>query len=604
MHGGLQRLAELADMAPARDRSSTSRRLAAYLRHQPSTLAWTLVFVVLGTAGQALGPWMIERATDHLLVESLTDAGRQARLAVLSQDMLQLLATYLVGLLGFMMQVRLIGTMGQEVLGRIRQQIFDQVQRLPLRFFDQHEAGDVMSRLVNDTEVIGNFLTQGAMQSVGALLGLIMILVMMLVSNWRLTLLTCLVIPPMVFLTRAISARARERYRMARDAVGEVSANLQEDLSGIREAQAFARTEHNLQRFARANAANRDANVSATAVSSAFSPAADLLSAVATVIVLGGGGWLLVNGQATVGTVAAFVLWVGNFFRPIQQLSAVYTQAQAALAGAERVFELLDEPQETPDPPDALSLPELRGHLRMVGVRFGYLPDREVLKGLDLEVAPGQCVALVGETGAGKTTVANLLLRFYLPQAGRIEVDGKDIASVRIRELRRQIGVVPQEPFLFSGTVRSNIRYGRPDASDEAVERAAAAVGADPVLRALPQGYDTELGERGGGLSIGQRQLIALARAALIDPRLLILDEATANIDTRTERILQQGLEHLMQGRSSLVIAHRLSTIRQADKVVVLEGGRVLEEGPHDQLLARGGRYAALYRQQFGEAAP
>lgn len=601
MHGGMQRLAELADMAPATDRRGTTLRLLAYLRQKPTVLVWTLLFVILGASGQAFGPLVLERATNHLL-EAAPEASEQARLALLGQDMLLLFGTYLLGLIGFVVQVRLIGTLGQEVLGRLRQQIFDQIQRLPLRYLDRHEAGEVMSRLVNDTEVIGNFLTQGAMQSVGALLGLVMILAVMFLSNWRLALLTCLVIPPMVLLTRAISSRARDRYRRAREAVGEVSANLQEDLSGIREAQAFARTDRNLQRFARANAANRDANVSATAVSSAFSPAADMLSAVATVIVLGGGGWLLVRGQASVGTVAAFVLWVGNFFRPIQQLSAVYTQAQAALAGAERVFELLDEPPEPPDAPDALPVPNLQGHLRLVGVHFAYQPDRPVLRGLDLEVPPGQTVALVGETGAGKTTVANLLLRFYRPQAGHIEVDGLDLDRLRIAELRRQIGVVPQEPFLFSGTVRSNIRYGRPEASDEAVEEAAMAVGADAVLRSLPQGYDTELGERGGGLSIGQRQLIALARAALIDPRLLILDEATANIDTRTERILQAGLEGLMQGRSSLVIAHRLSTIRRAHKVVVLEAGRVVEEGPHDQLLAQGGRYAALYRQQFGEA--
>lgn len=601
MHGGMQRLAELADMAPAQDRRSTSRRLLGYLREHPAALAWTLLFVVLGTAGQALGPLVLERATDRLLTAA-PEVAPLLRFQLLRRDMLLLFGTYLIGLVGFMLQVRLIGSLGQEVLGRLRQQIFDKVQSLPITFFDRNEAGDVMSRLVNDTDVIGNFLTQGAMQSVGAMLGLVMVLVVMFASNWRLALLTCLVIPPMVLLTRGISGSARDRYRRAREAVGEVSANLQEDLGGIREAQAFARTDRNLQRFARANAANRDANVSATAVSSAFSPAADLLSAVATALVLGGGGWLVVQGQASVGTVAAFVLWVGNFFRPIQQLSAVYTQAQAALAGAERVFALLDEPAEPADPPDAVDLLPMKGAVRFAGVRFGYEADRPVLQGLDLDLPAGQTVALVGATGAGKTTVANLLLRFYRPQGGRIEIDGHDLAGLRIRQLRRQIGVVPQEPYLFSGTVRSNIRYGRPAATDADVEAAARAVGAHDVIAGLPQGYDSEIGERGGGLSIGQRQLIALARAALIDPRLLILDEATANIDTRTERILQAGLERLMQGRSSLVIAHRLSTIRRAHKVVVLEGGQVLEEGPHEALLAKGGRYAMLYRQQFGES--
>lgn len=603
MHGGFQRLAELADMAPAQDRRRTSRRLLAYLTERRAPLVWALVFVFLGTAGQALGPLVLQRVTNQLVDASQTAAPLDQRLGELRLSMAMLLGVYVLGLLGFMVQVFLIGTLGQEVLGRMRQQIFDQVQRLSMRFFDQHEAGDVMSRLVNDTDVIGNFLTQGAMQSVGALLGLVMILIVMFVSNWRLALLTCLVIPPMVLLTRFISGRARDRYRVARETVGEVSSNLQEDLSGIREAQAFARTDRNMERFSRANAANRDANVSATAVSSAFSPAAELLSAVATAIVLGAGGYLVVQGQASVGTIAAFVLWVGNFFRPIQQLSAVYTQAQAALAGAERVFGLLDEPVELQDAPDAIELPRLRGEVRFKDVTFGYEPERPVLRGLDLDIAAGTTVALVGETGAGKTTVANLLQRFYDVQEGAVTVDGHDLRTVQARSLRRQMGVVPQEPFLFSGSVAANIRYGRPEATDEQVRAAAEAVGADAIISALPEGYDTELGERGGGLSIGQRQLIALARAALVDPRILILDEATANIDTRTERILQAGLERLLHGRTSLVIAHRLSTIRHADQVVVLEHGRKIEAGSHEELLAKGGRYAELYQRQFGDLA-
>jgi ATP-binding cassette subfamily B multidrug efflux pump len=603
MHGGFQRLAELADMAPAADRRNTARRLMAYLTERRGPLAWALLFVFLGTAGQALGPLVLQRVTNQLVDATSATASLDQRLGELRMSMVMLLGVYVLGLAGFMVQVYLIGTLGQEVLGRMRQQIFDQVQRLSMRFFDRHEAGDVMSRLVNDTDVIGNFLTQGAMQSVGALLGLVMILVVMFVSNWRLALLTCLVIPPMVLLTQFISSRARDRYRVARETVGEVSANLQEDLSGIREAQAFSRTDRNLERFSRANAANRDANVSATAVSSAFSPAAELLSAVATAIVLGAGGYLVVRGQATVGTITAFVLWVGNFFRPIQQLSAVYTQAQAALAGAERVFSLLDEPVELTDAPDAIVLDQIQGVVRFEDVTFGYDAERPVLQGLTLDIAAGTTVALVGETGAGKTTVASLLQRFYDVQAGAVLVDGHDVRAVTARSLRRQMGVVPQEPFLFSGSVAGNIRYGRPDATDEELRAAAVAVGADEIITALPQGYDTELGERGGGLSIGQRQLIALARAALVDPRILILDEATANIDTRTERILQAGLERLLHGRTSLVIAHRLSTIRHADKVVVLERGRVIESGDHDTLLAKGGRYAELYRRQFGDAA-
>jgi ATP-binding cassette subfamily B protein/subfamily B ATP-binding cassette protein MsbA len=593
MHGGLERMAELADLAPAADRRGTARRLLGLLKPHTPRLLLALVFVVLGTSSQAIGPIIISRAIEGYLAPGADASG-------LGRDMLLLLGVYALGLVGFMLQVYLIGAVGQRVLSELRLEIFDKVQRLAMRYFDHHDAGDLMSRLVNDTDIIGNFLTQGAMQSVGALLGLVMIVAVMLYSNLYLALVTLLVIPAMALLTNFFSKRARLRYRSAREAIGEVSSNLQEDISGIREAQAFARTDENIERFSRANAANRDANVSAVAVTSAFTPAAELLSAVALAIVIGFGGFLVTRGQADTGTVVAFVLWVGNFFRPIQQLAAVYTQAQAALAGAERVFDLLDEPQEQSDPPDAVAMPAIEGRVAFENVDFGYDPGRPVLQDINFVIEPGQTLAVVGATGAGKSTLANLLLRHYELDGGRITVDGYDIRHVQQRSLRQQMGVVPQEPFLFSGTVGDNIRYGRPGASTEEVTAAVAAVGAEDFIAGLPEGYDTPLGERGVGLSAGQRQLIALARAALVDPRILILDEATANIDTRTERLIQSGLEHLLAGRSSLVIAHRLSTVRGADQVLVLDDGRIVERGGHAELLAAGGRYAELYRQQLG----
>jgi len=591
--GGWQRLAELSDHVPAANRAGVARRLVGYLAPFRGQLALALLFVVLGAAGQALGPLIIGRAVSTYLVPG-GDVG------ALGGTMRLLLGVYLVGLAGFAGQVWLVGATGQRVLAELRAQIFARVQSLSLRYFDQHDAGDLMSRLVSDTDVIGAFLTQGLMQSLGAMLGLVAVVGMMAVTSPLLAGATFVVVPAMFALTQGFSRRARARYRTARAAIGEVSSNLQEDISGVREAQAFRRGARNIARFAEANAANRDANVSAVAVTSAFTPAIDVLSTLATAIVVGLGGWLVVAGRLDVGVVVAFLLWVGNFFRPIQQLSAFYTQAQAALAAAERVFELLDERPEVLDAPDARPIGPIAGRIAFEGVDFAYEPGRPVLAGIELVVEPGQTVAIVGPTGAGKTTLVNLVPRFYDVGAGRVTVDGRDVRQVTAASLRRQLGIVPQDAYLFSGTIAENIRFGRPDAPDAAVEAAARAVGAHGFIAGLAEGYATRLGERGGSLSGGQRQLVALARAALVDPRILILDEATASVDTRTEAVIQAGLDRLLAGRTSLVIAHRLSTVRGADLVVVLVGGRIVERGTHAELVARGGTYAGLYERQFG----
>jgi ABC-type multidrug transport system fused ATPase/permease subunit len=492
-----------------------------------------------------------------------------------------------------------MGWVAQQALARIRTSIFQAIQQQSLRFFDKHEAGDLMSRLVNDVDVINNVLGQGLIQALGGLFGLVLILVAMLVLNVELALASFLVLPAMFFTTSFFSRWARRAFRQTRQTIGDVSANLQEDIAGVKVAQAFNRTGLNRARFAERNAANRDANVGATAVTSAFFPAMDVLSTIAVTIVAGFGGYLAIHGQVTVGVVVAFLGYVQQFFWPIQQLGQLYTQAQSALAAAERIFDLVDTPVDLKDAPDAAPLGPIEGRVEFEGVSFAYDPTRPVLDGVSFVAEPGQTVALVGATGAGKTTIANLIARFYDVVGGRVLVDGVDLRTVTAASLRSQMGIVPQNSFLFAGTVAENIRYGRLEASDEEVIAAARLVNAHAFITSLPKGYETHLGEKGGGLSQGQRQLIAFARAVLADPRILILDEATSSVDTRTEALIQQALAALLLNRTSFVIAHRLSTVRNADQVLVVDGGKIVERGTHRELLAKGGAYAELYRRQF-----
>ncbi len=600
MHGGWQRLAELADRGTATDRGGTLRRLLGYLSAEPRVIAATFALMLLGASGQALGPLLIGRAIDRWLEAPGLDLA--VRLGGLDRTMMILFGVYVVGLVGFIGQLLLFGGLGQRVLHQVRSELFAKVSRLPLGFLDRVGSGDLQSRLVSDVDVVAGFLSQGLIQSVGAVMGLSLVLVVMVFASPLLAGITSLSLPLTWLVTRWFARRARERYRTARAAIGDVSSSLQEDLSGVREAQAFARTEHNVEAFAAANRANRDANVSAVAVTSAFTPAINLLSALATAAVAGSGGYLVLAGRMEVGVVVSFVLWVSALFRPLQQLSTFWTQAQAALAASERVFELLDQPEDHADPPDARSVGRLEGAISFEGVTFAYGADEPVLHDINLAIPAGRSVAIVGATGAGKTTLVNLVPRFYVAQEGVVRVDGHDVLGLRARELRRSIGLVPQEGFLFSGSVRDNIAYGRPEASQAQIEDAATAVGAHGFIQAMADGYETDLGERGGTLSAGQRQLISLARAALTDPRILILDEATAAVDTRTEQVIQRGLERLLAGRTALVIAHRLSTIRGADEIVVLDKGRIVERGDHATLLAAEGAYAALYEAQFGRS--
>jgi ATP-binding cassette subfamily B multidrug efflux pump len=579
----------------AENRGATARRLLGELRPYSRSLLLVFALVVVGALSQAGGPWLIGRAIDRYILGD--DPAR------LFRTMALLFGVYVAGTLATRGQIRQVGSVGQRVLASMRERIFERLQRLPLRYFDRHPVGDLMSRVTNDVDTLNQLLSQGITQLLGSLFSLIGIVVAMLILDWRLALVSFAIIPVMLLTNVFFARRARRAFRTTRVTVGDVTAGLQEEIIGVREAQAFNRTAANIERFRERNAANRAANVQAVAITSAFAPAIDVLSTLATAVVIGYGGYLVLTGTLTVGLLTAFLIYVQQFFRPILLASQVYTQGQAALAGAERIYNILDEEPEPPDPPGAGKLGEIEGRIQFEDVTFAYDPGRSVLHDVSFNIEPGQTVALVGPTGAGKTTIANLIPRFYDATGGSIRVDGFDVREVERRSLRRRIASVLQEPFLFSGTVAENIRYGRLDATQEEIEAAARAVSAHHFITALPHGYDTQLGTGGGTLSGGQRQLVSFARAVLADPRILILDEATSNIDTRTEALIQTALRTLLRGRTSVVIAHRLSTIRNADVILVVESGRVVERGTHASLLASDGLYADLYRRQFREPA-
>jgi ATP-binding cassette subfamily B protein len=491
-----------------------------------------------------------------------------------------------------------MGWVGQSVILDIRNALFGHLQSLSLKFYSEQKAGWIISRLTNDIENFNNLLNDGVQNLVKNGLTLIGVFVAIFFVDWRVALAVTTILPVMILGTAVFRVQSWKAFRQAREAMAEVVAHLQENVSGMRVVQAFTREERSKDQFEGRNRAYRRANARASLLSAVYFPGVELLGSVGLGVVLFYGGLRVVGGEMTVGELVAFVGLLNMFFQPIQQLSQLYSNLQSTLVSLEKVFAVLDTEPDRADLPDAKELDELRGDVEFDGVSFAYGEDK-VLDDVGFRIRPGETLAIVGETGAGKSTIVKLLSRFYDPTAGEVRVDGHDLRGVRGSSLRRHMGVVLQDTFLFTGTIGDNIRYSRSDATEEEVVAAAKAVGADDFIRRFPEGYETQVRERGGRLSVGERQLVSFARALLADPKLLVLDEATSSVDLATEARIEKALEKLLAGRTSIVIAHRLSTIRRADRILVLGNGRVIEEGTHDELLARPSAYRRLHESQF-----
>jgi ATP-binding cassette subfamily B multidrug efflux pump len=566
-------------------------RLLRYLRPFKWSLALVLVLVLLYTVLGLFGPYLVGRAIDQFIAGK--DAAGLAKLALL------MFGAYLFSNLFQVAANWIMARLSQQALQVLRRDLFAHIQSFSLGFFDTHPAGELMSRLTNDTDAINQAVSQNVTALLASVLSMVGILIAMFVLNHWLALATLLVVPIMLWFTEFVARYTRKGFRDLQRSLGSLNSVMEEAISGQKVIKAFRRNESVVAAFREQNDAVYRAGVYANSYALLLMPLTNVLGNFFVIVLAGLGGWLALRSLVTVGMIATFINYGQNFIQPLRQLANMYNAIQAALAGAERVFEVIDAPPEAPDAPDAKPLPSIKGHVCLDDVSFGYAPGVPIIKHMTLEAQAGQTIALVGPTGAGKTTIVNLLTRFYEIEGGQITIDGQDIQFVRKADLRRKLGLVLQDTFLFSDTVLENIRYGRLDATDDECVRAAEMADADHFIRLLPHGYQTMLSERAGNLSQGQRQLLAISRAILADPAILILDEATSSVDTRTEARIQQSLLRLRRGRTSFVIAHRLSTIRDADKVVVIDNGQIVEQGTHQQLLDRRGFYHHLYLSQF-----
>ena len=575
----------------ARDRRGTLRRLADYLQPYHARLILVAALVFVATALGLAGPALLARAIDAYVIHHDADG---LALMVALMAAVYLLQGLFTGLHGIIM-IRV----GQHFVADIRSALFRHFQALSMDYHDRNRVGDLMSRISNDSETINQILSNGLIQFTTNILSLGGIMIAMLLLNVPLAIGTLIILPIMLLITKLVTERTRVAFRGMQKNLGWLNAVMEENITGIRVVQAYAQEEAAIAQFQRASQAYRSVGIRADFITAALGPMFTtmmILTVAATSLL---GGWLALQDLVSVGVIAAFVVYIMNFFRPMRGIAMVYNQLQSALAGAERIFAALDETPSVVDAPDAVPLRDIRGAVDFELVSFAYRHGEPVLRDINLAVQPGQTIALVGPTGAGKTTIISLLSRFYDVSAGSICIDGADIRGLTQDSIRAQLGIVLQDTFLFSGTVMENIRYGRLDASDDEVIEAARLANADGFIHLLPRGYQTQVSEKGHNFSQGQRQLLAIARAILADPRILILDEATSSVDTRTEIHIQEALLRLLEGRTAFVIAHRLSTIRNADQVLVINDQRIIERGRHEELLALDGFYAQLYRSQY-----